>query len=73
MITVEVGRSGVKVYISASTGFLGTGGVREATTDSRGNAYINFDDYGPTFNGEIFVAGNSIYKGRIDANGIYPS
>ena len=71
MITVEVGKSGVKVYISAGTGFLGTGGVREAITDSKGDAYINFDDYDSTFNGEIFVAGKSIYKGRIDANGIY--
>lgn len=71
MITIEVGRAGIKVYISASTGFLGTGGVREAITDSKGNAYINFDDYGSTFNGEVFVAGNSIYKGRINVNDIY--
>lgn len=71
MITIEVGRKGIKVYISASLGFFGTGGVREAITDSQGNAYIDFDDFGSSFNGEVFVAGKSIYKGKIDADGIY--
>lgn len=71
MVTVEVGKSGVKVWISASLGFFGTGGVRDSVTDSNGDAYIDFDDFGSSFDGEIFVAGNSIYKGMIDANGTY--
>jgi hypothetical protein len=71
MITIRVGESGIKAYIDASTGFLGTGGVRSAHSDSSGNAYIDFDDYGPEFNGEIFVNGRSIHKGRIRSNGTY--
>ncbi|MEH2195441.1 MAG: hypothetical protein V7K98_22755 [Nostoc sp.] len=71
MIKIRVGESGVKTYISASTGFFGTGGVRSTHSDSSGNAYIDFDDYGPEFSGEIYVDGECIYKGKISSNGTY--
>lgn len=75
MITVKVGKPGVSVYITASVGgffgSLGAGGVRSTRTDSSGNAYINFDDYSPKFEGTIVVEGTTIYKGSIDAHGTY--
>jgi len=72
MIKIRVGRSGLKTYISASSGFFGlTGGVRSTHSDSSGNAYIDFDDYGPEFNGEIYVEGKLIYKGKVSINGTY--
>jgi hypothetical protein len=71
MITICVGRSGVKTSVSASTGFFGGGGIRFAESDSSGNAYIDFDDYGPSFSGEICVNGKAIHKGSINSNGTY--
>lgn len=71
MVTIEVGKPGVKVYVNASLGFFGTGGVREAITDSDGNAYINFDDFGSTFSGKIYVSGRLIHEGKIESDGLY--
>jgi hypothetical protein len=71
VINIRIGKQGVKAYISASTGFFGTGGVRSAYSDSSGYAYIDFDDYGPEFSGEIFIDGRSVYKGKISSNGTY--
>ena len=71
MVTIAVGKSGVKVYIDASLGFWGAGGVRAGITDSKGNAYIDFDDFGSKFSGKIYVAGEKIYEGEIQAEGVY--
>lgn len=69
MITVESGKAGIRVYIAASLNFFGTGGVRDSVTNSKGIAYIDFDDFGENFNGEIYVDGRLVYKGSIDRNG----
>lgn len=71
MITIVVGKSNVSVYISASLKFFGAGGVRDAITNSDGNAYIDFDDFGESFPGEIYVSGEKVYNGEIEANGCY--
>jgi hypothetical protein len=71
MVTIKVGKPNVKVYINRTDGIFGSGGVREAYTDSKGIAYINWDDFKPGFQGEIVVNANSVYKGRIDINGVY--
>ncbi len=71
MITVKVGKPNVKVYIARTDGVFGSGGVREAYTDSKGDAYINWDDFKSGFTGEIVVNGNCVYKGKINMNGVY--
>lgn len=68
MIRVYVGERGKKVYIQGYLGFMGTGGVRTAYSEKDGYAYINFDDYGPSFEGEVYINGRRTYKGRIGIN-----
>lgn len=71
MVTIRVGRPNVDTYIAASVGFLHGGGVRSAKSDSSGNAYIDFDDFGEEFKGKIVVNGDTIYEGYIHTNGSY--
>jgi hypothetical protein len=64
-------RSYVSVGIKGYTGFMGTGGYRYAKVNNNCVAEIDFDDYGSSFEGEIWIENEMIYKGTIDSNGYY--